>query len=82
MEDTIKRQSRGPSELPVWDTPQYYHNVVLDVLAKVGKCVPYTFFLTFYAAEFKWVAIMQVLARHYGKQLYADQVQSFLGMRN
>ena len=48
---------------------QYYHNMLLDVLAKVRKYVPYTFFLTCYAAEFKLVAIMQVLARQYGKQL-------------
>ena len=54
----------------VWDTQQYYHNM-LHVFAKVRKCGPYTFFLTCCAAE-----IIQVVARQYGEQLSDDQIQN------
>ena len=38
-------------------TRLYYHNMVLDLLTKVRKYGPYTFFLTCSVAEFKWSEI-------------------------
>ena len=32
--------------------------------------------MTCSVAEFKWVEIIQVLARHYGEQLSADQIEN------
>ena len=48
---------------------------MLDVLAKVRKYGACTFFLTCSAAEFKWAEIIQVVAKQYGEQLSADQIQ-------
>ena len=50
--------------------------MILDVLVKVSKYGTYTFFMTCSVAEFKWVEIIQVLARHYGEQLSADQIEN------
>lgn len=54
----------------VWGTPQHYHNMMLDGIWYI------TFFLTFFAAEFKLIEIMQVVARQYGEQLSADRIQN------
>ena len=56
-------------------SPQYYKNMMLDVLAKVRQYGPYTFFLTCSAAEFKWTEIIQVVAKQYGEELSADQIE-------
>ena len=50
-------------------TPQYKHNQLLDVLAKVTQFGCYTFFLTLTAGIPKfWPGIIQMLGRKYGKQ--------------
>ena len=50
-------------------TPQYFHNMLLDVLAKTRQLVVYTFFFTCSAAEFHWTKIIQVVARQCGQML-------------
>ena len=57
-------------------TPQYFHNMLLDVLAKIRQFGVYTFFLTCSAAEFQWTEIIQVVARQYGETLTDEQVNS------
>ena len=42
-------------------TPQYFHNVILDVLEKIRQYGLYTFFLTCLAAEFECPYIIQVI---------------------
>ena len=44
------------------ETPQYFHNVLLDALARTRQFRVYTFFLTCSAAEFHWTEIIQVFA--------------------
>ena len=44
-------------------TPQCFHNILLDVLAKTKQFRVYTFFLTCSAAEFHWTEIIQVITR-------------------
>ena len=44
------------------ETPQYFHNMLLDALAKIEQFGVCTFFLTCSAAEFKWTEIIQVVA--------------------
>ena len=53
---------------------QYFHNVLLDVLAKIMQFGVYTFFLSCSAAEFCWTEIIQVNARQYGEVLTDEQV--------
>ena len=48
-------------------TPQYFHNMMLDVLAKIRQFGPPTFFLTFSAAEFTWTDIIKIVARQFGE---------------
>ena len=55
-------------------TPQYFHNMLLDVLAKIRQFGVYTFFLTCSAAEFHWTEIIQVVARQYGEILSDEEV--------
>ena len=50
-------------------TPQYFHNMLLDVLAKTRQFGVYTFLLTCSAAEFHWTEIIQVVAGQYGETL-------------
>ena len=51
------------------DTPQYKHNQLLDVLAKVTQFGCYTFFLTLTAGIPKfWPGIIQMLGQKYGKE--------------
>ena len=57
-------------------TPQYYHNMMLDVLAKVRQHGIYTFFLTCSAAEFQWTEVIQVIARQYQEELTDDEVKN------
>ena len=57
-------------------TPQYFHNMLLDVLAKIRQFGVYTFFLTFSAAEFHWTEIIQVVARQYGEILTDENVNN------
>ena len=58
-------------------TPQCFHNVVLDVFAKIKQFGVYTFFfLSWSAAEFHWTEIIQVVARQYGEILTDEQVNA------
>ena len=57
-------------------TPQYFHNMMLDVLAKVRQFGVPTFFLTFSAAEFHWPEIIKIVARQYGETLTTEQVNA------
>ena len=51
-------------------TPQYFHEMMLDVLAKIRQYGPPTFFLTFSAAEFQWTDIIKSVAKQFGEDLY------------
>ena len=55
-------------------TSQYFHNMLLDVLAKIRQFGVFTFFLRCSAAEFHWTEIIQVAARQYGEILTDEQV--------
>ena len=55
-------------------TPQYFHNMMLDVLAKIRQFGVSTFFLTISAAEFQWPDIIKIVARQYGEILTTEQV--------
>ena len=54
-------------------TPQYYKNMLLDVLAKICQFCVYTFFLTCSAAEFHCTEIIQAVVRQYGESLSVEQ---------
>ena len=57
-------------------TPQYFHNTLLDDLAKIRQFGVYTFSLTCSAAEFHWTEIIQVVSRQYGQTLTDEQVNA------
>ena len=57
-------------------TPHCFHNMLLDVLAKIRQFRVYTFFLSCSAAEFHWTEIIQVVARQYGEILTDEQVNA------
>lgn len=71
----FKKHCNNSSFKNVKGTSQYCHNMMLDVIAKVRKFGPCTFFLTCCAAEFKWTKMLQVVAAQYG-ELSADQIQN------
>ncbi|XP_066930953.1 uncharacterized protein [Clytia hemisphaerica] len=55
-------------------TPQWCHNMMLDVLAKCRVYGPSTYFLTWTAALFKWTNIIKVVATQYGENLSDEDV--------
>ena len=55
-------------------TPLYFHNILLDFLAKSIEFRVYTFFLTYSATEFQWTEIIQVVTRQYGQSLTEKQI--------
>ena len=57
-------------------TPQYFHNMLLDALAKIRQFGVYTFFLSCSVAEFHWTEIIQVVARQYGELVTDEQVNA------
>ena len=57
-------------------TPQYFHNMLLDGLAKTRQFGVYTFFLTSSAAEFHWTEIIQVVGRQYAQTQTGEQVNA------
>ena len=57
-------------------TPQYFHNMLLDVIAKIRQFIGYTFFLTCSAAGFYWTEIVQDVACQYGETLTDEQVNA------
>ena len=70
--DTVKRMISDDqifSSFKNRGTPQYFHNMFLDVLAKIRQFGVYTFFLTCSAAEFYWTEIIQIVAGQYGETL-------------
>ena len=56
--------------------PQYFHNILLDILAKTRQFGVCTFFLTCSATECLWTEIIQVVARQYGQTLTDEQVHA------
>ena len=57
-------------------TIQYFHNMLVDVIAKIRQFGVYTFFLTCFVAEFYWTEIIQVVAPQYGETLTNEQVNA------
>ena len=57
-------------------TPQYWHQMQLDMLAKLRQLGPYTFFLTGSAAEFHWPEVIQIVAKQYGTNLSIEDINS------
>ena len=55
-------------------TPQYFNNILLDVLAKISQCRVYIFSLTCSAAAFHWTEIIQIVAHQYGQTLTGEKV--------
>ncbi|XP_066930030.1 uncharacterized protein [Clytia hemisphaerica] len=55
-------------------TPQWCHNMMLDVLAKCRVFGVSTFFVTWTAALFKWTNIVKVVATQYGENLTDEDV--------
>ena len=55
-------------------TPQWCHNMTLDVLAKCRVFGVTTFFLTWSAALFKWTNIIKIVAKQYGETLTDEDV--------
>ena len=56
-------------------TPQYGHNMKLDILAKVRHFATVTFFSTLTPGEFHWPEGIQIVACQYGTKLSADDVK-------
>ena len=54
-------------------TPLYFHNILLDFLAKTREFGVYTFSLTCSATEFHQTEIIQVVTRQYGQSLTEKQ---------
>ena len=48
------------------ETPQYEHNLKLDILAKVRHFGTVTFFGTLIPGEFHWPEVIQIVACQYG----------------
>ena len=58
-------------------TPQYFHNMMLDILAKIRQFGPPAFFITCSAAEMgSWIEIIQTVARQFGTTLSNDAVRN------
>ena len=57
-------------------TPQYWHNMQLDVLAKIRYFGVPTFFLTMSAAQFQWTSIIKVVARQFGENLSDEEINA------
>lgn len=56
-------------------SPASWQKMQYDSLAKIHQLGPYTFFMTFSVAEFRWTEIIQVIAQQYGESLASDQVE-------
>ena len=58
-------------------TPQYFENMMLDILAKIRQFGPPAFFLTCSAAEMgAWIEIIQTIARQFGTKLSDEDVRN------
>ena len=60
-------------------TPQYFHNMLLDVLAKIRVFDVYTFWVTGSAADFHWTEIIKVVACQYGENLTDEEIKAMYG---
>ena len=65
-----------PSFRNIRETPQYFHNMLLDILAKTRQFGVYSFFLICSAAECHWTEIIQIVTRQYGGTRTDDKVNS------
>ena len=72
----IKFSYLKSSEYFEQSTSKYFHNKLLDVLAKNRQFGVYTFSLTCSAAEFQWSEIIPIVARQYRKTITDDQVNA------
>lgn len=50
-------------------SPAAWQKIQYDCLAKLRQLGPYTFFMTFSVAHFKWNSIIKVIGQHYGEVL-------------
>ena len=57
-------------------TPQYWNNMMLDVLAKIRHFGVATWFLTWSAAIFKWTETIKIVAYQTGERLTDDQINA------
>ena len=58
-------------------TPQYFHNMMLDILAKIRQFGPPKFFITCSAAEMgSWIEIIQTIARQFGTILTDNEIEN------
>ena len=57
-------------------TPQYFHNMSLDILAKCRQFGKPTFFITGSCAEFQWTELIKIVAKQYGEILTDKQIES------
>ena len=57
-------------------TPQYFKNMMHNILAKVRQFGPPTFWITFSAAEFKWTDIIKIVASQFGENLDDSTINS------
>lgn len=58
------------------ETSHYFHNMLLDVLAKIRQFGLYTFLLTSSTIAFHWNEIIQVIAQQYGRTLTDEEVNA------
>ena len=76
LRDMISDAELFASFKSIRGTPQYFHNMMLDVLAKIRQFGPPTLFLTFSAAEFSWTDIIKIVAKQFGEELTADIINN------
>ena len=57
-------------------TPQFFHNMQLDILAKTRYFRVQTFWLTMSVDQFNWPCIIKSVARQYGEELSDDQINN------
>ena len=71
----------SPHSKKIRGTLQYFHNMLLDVLAKIRQFGVYTFFLTCSASEFHQTEIIEVVAFQYGEILTDEQLNAWIGVQ-
>ena len=77
--DTVKRTISDDQIFSLFKnrgTPHYFHNMLLDVLAKIRQFGVCTFFLTCSAAEYHWTELIQITACQYRETLTDEEVNS------
>ena len=63
-------------------SPQYFHKMQLDVLAKVKRFGVPTFFMTWSAAQFKWTPLIKIVGRNsHPPQFFSDEeIEKWIGV--